>query len=212
MKGWEHLKFWRDTWPTVHDYVAMRIRAGAKVFPEDNKIFRAFETTSFDNVKIVILGQDPYHTEGKAHGLAFSVPCTVKNYPPSLRNILAEYVDDLGYRLPVSGDLTPWAQAGVLLLNTVLTVENGKPNSHAGIGWERLTYEVIRSLSDKKEGVAFMLWGKKAQEYAGLIDTTKHHVLCTPHPSPLARGYRGSRPFSSASKLLGITNDIWRLP
>lgn len=208
---WEHLRFWKHVWPKVEDYLRMRIKAGAQVHPDDSLIFKALERTSFDNVKIVLLGQDPYHTPGLAHGLAFSVPPSVKTYPPSLRNILDEYCDDLGFRPPRSGDLSDWAEKGVLLLNTALTVEAGKPLSHAGIGWEMLTYEIIQSLSNKEDPVAFMLWGKKAQEYAGGIDSKRHIVQHRPHPSPLARGFRGSKPFSDVANQLGVDKEIWRL-
>lgn len=212
VEGWSNLTFWKNTWPQVQDYLSMRIKAGARVYPDEALIFKALEKTSFDNVKVVLLGQDPYHTQGMAHGLAFSVPASVKNYPPSLRNIIAEYCDDLGFRPPRSGDLTEWAEKGVLLLNTALTVEEGKPLSHANIGWGLLTYEIIRSLSEKEDPIAFMLWGKKAQEYAGGIDSSKHIVQYRPHPSPLSRGYRGSKPFSDVANLLGCDKEFWRLP
>lgn len=174
------------------------------MLPRKADRFKALELTPFDKVKCVILGQDPYHTKGLAMGLAFSVFPHVSPLPPSLKNIFREYQTDLGYPAPRCGDLTSWTENGCLLLNTILTVEAGKPLSHAGLGWEKLAYEIIKSLSDQKNGVAFILWGKKAQEYMGAIDATKHLVIASPHPSPYSAnsGFFGSKPFSKVNQYL----------
>ena len=176
--------------------------AGATVYPPGSQIFRAFDLTPVSQVKVVILGQDPYHGPGQAMGLSFSVPRNVPA-PPSLKNIFKEIEDDLGIRMSGSPDLEPWARQGVLLLNSVLTVRGGQPASHAGIGWTEFTDAVIRYLSDHCEGIVFMLWGNFARSKADLIDTSRHHVLLAAHPSPLARGaFFGCRHFSKANALL----------
>ena len=176
--------------------------SGQLIYPPGNCIFRAFELTPVDQVKVVILGQDPYHGPGQAMGLSFSVPRNVPA-PPSLKNIFKEIEDDLGIRMSGSPDLEPWARQGVLLLNSVLTVRGGQPASHAGIGWTEFTDAVIRYLSDHCEGIVFMLWGNSARSKADLIDTSRHHVLLAAHPSPLARGaFFGCRHFSKANALL----------
>lgn len=211
---WGDLKFFDKEWKRLSDYLE-----DVDFFPADHNIWKAFELTPFDEVKVVILGQDPYHTKGLAHGLAFSVQPHVKPLPPSLRNVLAEYQSDLGHPRPRTGDLSDWARRGVLLLNTILTVEEGKPLSHAGLGWEKLTYEALRSLSSEREGIVFLLWGKKAQEYKGAIDEKKdssgrprHCILEAPHPSPLSKGFRGCKHFSKANAYLGKENAIdWKL-
>jgi uracil-DNA glycosylase len=184
----------------------------SKFLPATELVYRAFYATPFNDVKVVILGQDPYPTRGHAHGLAFSVPASVRNLPPSLRNILREYTNDLHLPLPRNGDLSLWADRGVLLLNTILTVQEGKPLSHKGLGWEKLTIEVIQKLSEYRDGLVFILWGNHAQQYRGLIDENKHHVLVSPHPSPLSanRGFFGSRPFTRANARLAQPVD-WRL-
>lgn len=186
------------------------------VFPQSNHIFNAFNTTPFDAVKVVILGQDPYHGQGQAHGLSFSVQHGVK-LPPSLQNIFKELVDDLGCEFPRSGDLSSWAKQGVLLLNALLSVRQGEPFSHKNRGWERFTDEVIRSISGGRENVVFILWGAPAQKKASLIDETKHTILKAPHPSPLSsyRGFFGSKPFSKTNEYLiqhGIEPVEWCLP
>jgi len=185
------------------------------IYPVDKNIFNAFSLISLDKVKVVILGQDPYHKEGQAHGLAFSV---LKNitFPPSLRNIFKEYSSDLGYANPSSGNLTQWAEQGVFLLNAVLTVREGEANSHKGQGWEVFTDAVIKKISDEKENVVFILWGKPAQLKSKLIDENKHLVLKAPHPSPLSsyRGFFGSKPFSKVNAYLkehNINEIDWRL-
>jgi len=176
--------------------------AGKVIYPPGNAIFKAFELTPVDRVKVVILGQDPYHGPGQAMGLSFSVPETVAA-PPSLKNIFREIENDLGIRMSGSPDLTPWAKQGVLLLNTSLTVQAGTPMSHSRIGWADFTDAVIRYLSEKKEGVVFLLWGRFAQGKKALIDTTRHYVLEAAHPSPLAGGaFFGCRHFSQTNELL----------
>lgn len=176
---------------------------GKTIYPVGNNIFNAFEKTPFDQVKVVILGQDPYHGPGQAHGLCFSVQKGVKP-PPSLVNIYKEMNKDLGIPIAETGDLTPWAESGVLLLNAFLTVRDGEPASHSKIGWESFTDAVIRKISNEKEGVVFMLWGRFAQDKQVLIDATKHHILKAAHPSPFSadKGFFGCRHFSKANELL----------
>jgi uracil-DNA glycosylase len=174
-----------------------------KIFPPDNEIFKALELCPIYKTKVVILGQDPYHGEGQAHGLAFSVRNNV-NIPPSLRNILKEVYEDVGTILD-SGDLSCWANNGVLLLNTVLTVRESKPNSHANIiGWEKYTDDIIRQVSQTQPRCVFLLWGNHAKSKYSLIDNTKHLILTAPHPSPLSahRGFFGCKHFSKANSYL----------
>lgn len=173
------------------------------VFPRGNEIFNAFNMTPFDRVKAVILGQDPYHGPGQAHGLSFSVREGVA-LPPSLQNVFKELVSDIGCPYPKCGDLTHWAQEGVLLLNTLLTVRSGEPFSHKEQGWERFTDQVIRTLSERREHLVFILWGAPAGKKAALIDASKHLILKSPHPSPLSsyRGFFGSKPFSKTNEYL----------
>lgn len=173
------------------------------IYPARNEIGSAFQLTAFDSVKVVILGQDPYHGEGQAHGMSFSVKSGVR-IPPSLRNMLKELEDDLGCSLPVNGYLEKWAKQGVLLLNTVLTVRAGEANSHKGMGWETYTNAVIQKLSDRLTPIIFVLWGKPAQSKIKLIDTDKHVILQAPHPSPLSayRGFFGSKPYSKINEQL----------
>lgn len=180
--------------------------AGKTVFPAECDIFRALTLTQPGQVKVVILGQDPYHGENQAHGLSFSVPNGTK-LPPSLRNIYKELASDLGVNPPTAGDLSRWAGQGVLLLNAVLTVEAGLAGSHAGKGWEDLTDALIKCISDQQRGVVFILWGNYALKKRDLIDETKHLVLSSVHPSPLSasRGFFGSRPFSKANDYLKST-------
>ncbi|MCZ6159379.1 uracil-DNA glycosylase [Campylobacter ureolyticus] len=174
----------------------------ATVFPPSNLIFNAFNLTPFDKVKVVILGQDPYHGDNQAMGLSFSVPKGVK-IPPSLINIYKEIYDDLGISEPNSGDLTYWAKQGVLLLNASLSVEKGKPNSHKDFGWHLFSDAVIKKISDEKYGVIFLLWGNFAKNKANLIDQNKHFILTAPHPSPLARGgFFGCKHFSKTNEIL----------
>lgn len=176
---------------------------GKIIYPNGPDIFRAFELTPFSKVRVLLLGQDPYHGANQAHGLCFSVNPGVK-IPPSLANIYKELNTDLGLPIPASGDLSHWAKQGVLMLNASLTVEASKPMSHAQIGWETFTDAVIKKLSDEKEGVVFLLWGKFAQQKEVLIDTTKHTVLKAAHPSPFSayNGFLGCRHFSKLNSLL----------
>lgn len=173
------------------------------IYPPKEDVFNAFNHTPFEKVKVVILGQDPYHGPGQAHGLSFSVKPGVK-HPPSLRNMLKELKEDLGCEIPKDGTLTKWADQGVLLLNTVLTVREGEANSHKGKGWETFTDAVIRKLSEREKPIVFVLWGKPAQKKKQLIDTDRHAVIESAHPSPLSakRGFFGSRPYSAINEKL----------
>ncbi|MDX9742690.1 MAG: uracil-DNA glycosylase [Arcobacteraceae bacterium] len=184
-----------------------------EVYPPKEKIFNAFSLCKYENLKVVILGQDPYHQKGQAQGLAFSTPANIKN-PPSMVNILKEIVDDVGSSICLDGDLTPWAKQGVLLINTVLTVEDSLPNSHQNIGWEIFTDNIIKYISDNQQGVVFLLWGSPALKKSKLIDEKKHHILSAPHPSPLSsyRGFFGCKHFSKTNEILkrlGRSEIIW---
>jgi uracil-DNA glycosylase len=176
---------------------------GAPIYPAPKAIFKAFELCPFDSVKVVILGQDPYHGVGQAHGLCFSVQEGVK-VPPSLKNIYKELLNDLNIPISNSGNLEHWAKQGVLLLNATLTVEGGKPGSHQGLGWEQFTDAIIQKISNEKEHVVFLLWGKYAEMKGGKIDTKKHLVLTAPHPSPFSAytGFFGCKHFSITNKYL----------
>ena len=177
-------------------------RAAGPVFPPENEVFSAFHLTPFESVRAVILGQDPYHGEGQAHGLAFSVKEGVRA-PPSLLNIFKELKADVGVPIPPGGSLVPWAKRGVLLLNAVLTVRSGEPNAHKELGWERLTDGVIKALNVREAPVVFVLWGAYARKKAKLIDTRRHRIVEGAHPSPLsAKLWFGSKPFSSANAAL----------
>ncbi|GAB1445514.1 MAG: uracil-DNA glycosylase [Cyclobacteriaceae bacterium] len=173
------------------------------VFPPGKEIFRAFDKCDFDKVKVVIIGQDPYHGPGQANGLCFSVRERVR-IPPSLINIYKEIKNDLGKPFPVSGELERWAEQGVLLLNATLTVRASSPGSHQKKGWEIFTDAVIKTVSDEKENVVFILWGAYAQKKGEVIDRSKHHVIMSPHPSPFSadRGFFGSKPFSKTNAFL----------
>ena len=176
--------------------------AGKKIFPPGSQIFKAFELTPLDKLKVGILGQDPYHGPGQAHGLSFSVPAGIPA-PPSLKNIFKEIESDLGIRMSGYSNLEKWASQGVLLLNAVLTVQAGAAASHSKVGWEEFTDAVIRYISDNCEGVVFLLWGNFARGKSALIDRSKHHVLEAAHPSPLARGaFFGCRHFSQTNAIL----------
>lgn len=189
-------------------------QAGEVIFPPGGQIFKAFELCPLDKVKVVILGQDPYHGYGQAMGLSFSVPQGVEA-PPSLKNIFKEIESDLGIRMSGSPDLRPWAEQGVLLLNSVLTVRAGQPASHSRIGWQTFTDAVIKTISDRCEGVVFLLWGNYARSKAVLVDKSRHHVLEAQHPSPLARGaFFGCRHFSATNEILaaeGKSPVDWKL-
>ncbi|WP_461028412.1 uracil-DNA glycosylase [Streptomyces sparsus] len=190
-------------------------RERGPVYPPRESVFAALEATPFDRVKVLVLGQDPYHGEGQGHGLCFSVRPGVR-VPPSLRNIFKELRDDLGHPVPDNGSLLPWAEQGVLLLNAVLTVRAGEANSHKNKGWERFTDAVIRAVSDRPDPAVFVLWGNYARKKLRLIDTERHAVVEGAHPSPLsARLFLGSRPFSRINEAVaaqGHTPIDWRLP
>ena len=173
-------------------------------WPKGPDIFNAFDKCPFNQVRVVILGQDPYPTPGHAHGLCFSVQDHVKPFPKSLNNIFKEIKNDIGSDFPENGNLERWAKQGVFLLNTVLTVNAGTPNSHKSFGWETFTTSVIQEISNNLEGVVFLLWGAQAQKKIDLIDTTKHYILRTVHPSPLSahRGFFGCKHFTKANELL----------
>ena len=176
--------------------------AGKVIYPPGGEIFRAFDLTPVDQVKVVILGQDPYHGPGQAMGLSFSVRDGIPA-PPSLKNIFKEIEDDMGVRMSGSTNLEKWARQGVLLLNSVLTVQAGIPTSHGNIGWQEFTDAVIKYLSANRSGIVFLLWGRYAADKASLIDSTKHHVLIAAHPSPLARGaFFGCKHFSKTNSIL----------
>lgn len=186
------------------------------VYPPEDEVFFALQTTHYENVNVLILGQDPYHDENQAHGLAFSVRPGVRP-PPSLMNIFKELRDDLGCRIPNSGYLVPWAEQGVLLLNTVLTVRAHQPNSHKGKGWEKFTDTVFRKVNEKVDPVVFVLWGGHARKKRALIDTSRHLIVESAHPSPLSArsGFFGSRPFSRINQALkeaGKPEIDWQLP
>ena len=207
-------EFNKPYWAELQNYILDQ-RASHMVFPAHSDMFRAFHLTSFAALKVVILGQDPYHGVGQANGLCFSVSTGV-SFPPSLRNIFKELEDDVGVSKPQSGDLATWAEQGILLLNTTLTVREGAAASHQGKGWETFTDEVIRCVSQKKEKVVFVLWGASARRKKSLIDTTKHACIESVHPSPLSayRGFFGSKPFSRINQLLrqqGVTEIDWSL-
>lgn len=195
-------EFDKEYFSRIAAFLHKEKREGKTIYPPGPLIFNAFRLTPFDKVKVVILGQDPYHGTGQAHGLSFSVRDGVA-LPPSLQNIYKEVASDTGAVPPRSGDLTRWAVQGVFLLNSVLTVRAGEPTSHSSIGWQTFTDAVIKTVSDKKESVVFMLWGNYAKNKKPLIDTSKHLVLEAAHPSPLARGaFFGCRHFSQANSYL----------
>lgn len=214
----QHLEgeFAQDYMVKLKQFLLQQKQAGKTIYPKGNEYFNAFNLTPFEQVKVVILGQDPYHGPGQAHGLCFSVQHGVKP-PPSLQNIFKEIHSDLGLPIPSHGYLNHWAQQGVLLLNSVLTVEQAKAAAHQGKGWEKFTDVVIRELNEKREHIVFMLWGSYAQKKGQFIDTQKHCVLKAPHPSPLSahRGFLGCGHFSQANAYLeshGLTAIDWSLP
>ena len=197
------------------EFLALEEKSGKKIYPPKENVFEAFRLTPFEDVKVVIIGQDPYHGEGQAHGLCFSVQKNVK-IPPSLVNIFKELESDLGIKIPKHGCLESWARQGVLLLNNVLTVEEGKAGSHHQKGWEKFTDKVIEILNQEKENLVFILWGSPAQKKARNVDEKKHLVLKSVHPSPLSvyRGFLGSKPFSQANAYLkkkGVPEINWSI-
>jgi uracil-DNA glycosylase len=199
---------------SIRAFLRDTIGAGRVVYPPGPLIFNAFNQTPFDAVRVVVLGQDPYHNPGEAMGLSFSVPSGVR-IPPSLVNIFKEIQRDLGLPMPTHGDLSGWAKQGVLLLNAILTVEAGKAGAHQQIGWQQFTDVVIQRLSARRDGIVFMLWGRFAQSKRGLIDASRHLLLEAAHPSPLARdAFRGCRHFSQANAWLeerGESGIDWRV-
>jgi len=216
--GWKQLlqnEFEQPYFKQIADTLKAEKQQQKTIYPPGPLIFNAFQATPFDNVKVVILGQDPYHNPGQAHGLSFSVPQGIQP-PPSLVNIFKEIHSDLGLPIPRHGNLEQWAHQGVLLLNASLTVLANQPMSHSKIGWHHFTDDVIKLISEKKEHVVFILWGRFAQGKEELIDTSKHLVIKSAHPSPLSahNGFFGSKPFSKANAWLeskGIEPINWKL-
>lgn len=208
---WNQLsqEFDEDYMKYIYSYLISRKGEGATIFPSSDKVYRAFET-SFDNVKVVILGQDPYHSPNMAQGIAFSVPNETPSIPPSLVNIFAEVENDVynGLYLDKNPDLTRWSEQGVLLLNTCLTVERGSPFSHGHLGWQRFTEVAFKAVCDKQTPVVFMLWGNHAKEYKKFIHNKYHLVLEAAHPSPFSvKGFKGCRHFSKANEYL-VNNNL----
>ena len=206
----------RPDMQALSEFLRAELKAGKTIYPPPKKIFAALDTTPFDAVKVVIIGQDPYHGPNQAHGLCFSVMPGVA-IPPSLDNMLKEIGQDFGYPRPDHGCLIPWAKQGVLLLNSVLTVERGRPESHKGKGWEGFTDAIVDHLNRERENLVFLLWGSYAQAKGKLVDPRRHLVLKAPHPSPLSahRGFFGCGHFSKANKWLaehGLTPIDWQLP
>lgn len=200
----------------LHEFLIQRKQQGAVIYPPANQWFSALNATPFKNVRVVILGQDPYHGPGQAHGLCFSVSPKVK-VPPSLANIYKEMKTDLAIDQPNHGCLISWAQQGVLLLNATLTVEEASAGAHQGKGWEQFTDHIIKTINDQREGVVFMLWGSYAQKKSAMIDSKRHLVLKSVHPSPLSayRGFFGCGHFSAANRHLeaqGLNPINWQLP
>jgi len=200
---WTDLEFFNHGDKVVAAHLAEDINSGKRIAPQVHQIMRAYDITKFEDVKVVILGQDPYPTAGHANGLAFSVNACVQPLPKSLKNIYKELETDLGITR-TNGSLCDWAAQGVFLINKTLTVREGESASHEGYGWHHLTNEAISTLSEKRDNLVFILWGKKAQLSLGLIDQNKHLVIQSPHPSPLSayRGFFGSKPFSRTNDYL----------
>ena len=211
-----HGEFQAPSFLALRTFLQAEKSAGKVVYPPGTRIFAAFDHTPWDALKVVILGQDPYHGPGQANGLCFSVARGVPT-PPSLLNIFKELRADLGLDPPAHGDLSAWADQGVLLLNATLTVEAHRPESHKGRGWEHFTDAVIRLVSAEKEGVVFILWGRNARAKKGLVDLARHEVIESAHPSPLSAhaGFFGSKPFSKTNEALirfGLEPIDWRVP
>lgn len=199
----------------LEKFLKSELKKKKVIYPKQEDVFSAFDYTPFNKVRVVIIGQDPYHGADQAHGMCFSVKKGIKP-PPSLKNIYKELADDIDIEIPDHGFLESWAKQGVLLLNSVLTVEEAKAGSHQKKGWEDFTDSVIKTLNDKKENLVFILWGAPAQKKAKVVDEKKHFILKSPHPSPLAayRGFFGSKPFSKTNKILqslGLKPIDWRL-
>ena len=205
-EGWKNVlkgEFSKPYFQNAVTFIKVEKSQGKTIYPPGPLIFNAFDKTPFNNVKVVLLGQDPYHGYGQAHGLCFSVPDGVTP-PPSLINIFKELNSDIGMPIPKTGNLTKWATQGVMLLNTVLTVRANEPASHSKIGWMEFTNSVISKISEEKEGIVFLLWGRFAQEKQVLIDERKHHVLKAAHPSPFSanKGFFGCKHFSKTNNYL----------
>ncbi|HXL56251.1 MAG TPA: uracil-DNA glycosylase [Chitinophagaceae bacterium] len=210
-----HSEFSKSYFQEIAAFLKIEKAQGKTIYPPGPLIFNAFNTTAFDKVKVVLLGQDPYHGAGQAHGLCFSVLNGIA-LPPSLQNIYKELHDDVGIPIPKTGNLTRWAEQGVFLLNTSLTVRAGDPMSHSKIGWTTFTDAVIKIISSQKRNVVFLLWGRFAQEKQLLIDETRHHVLKAAHPSPFSadKGFFGCRHFSKTNNFLmkdGLDPIDWNL-
>ncbi|MDH5888107.1 uracil-DNA glycosylase [Vibrio splendidus] len=219
-KSWESIindERDKEYFQSVLAFVEQQRNSGKTIYPPQEQVFSAFDMTPFESVRVVILGQDPYHGAKQAHGLAFSVLPGVK-IPPSLRNMYKELAQDIdGFEIPSHGYLDTWASQGVLMLNTVLTVEEAKAHSHAKCGWETFTDTIIAELNQRSEPIIFLLWGAHAQKKGQAIDADKHHVLVAPHPSPLSarRGFFGCQHFSMTNELLSSINQQpidWTLP
>ncbi|KPL93178.1 uracil-DNA glycosylase [Vibrio splendidus] len=219
-KSWESIindERDKEYFQSVLAFVEQQRNSGKTIYPPQEQVFSAFDMTPFESVRVVILGQDPYHGANQAHGLAFSVLPGVK-IPPSLRNMYKELAQDIdGFEIPSHGYLDTWASQGVLMLNTVLTVEEAKAHSHAKCGWETFTDAIIAELNQRSEPIIFLLWGAHAQKKGQAIDENKHHVLVAPHPSPLSarRGFFGCQHFSTTNELLSSMDQQpidWRLP
>lgn len=201
---------------SIKNFLVQNMEQGKQIFPAPSLIFNALNLTTPQNLKVVILGQDPYHSvelhNGQkvphAHGLSFSIPKQLKKIPPSLQNIYKELNQDLNFQIPTHGNLEEWAKQGVLLLNSTLTVEAHNPNSHSKIGWQTFTDQIIQSLSSQKENLVFILWGNYARTKQSLIDTQKHFIIQSPHPSPFSahKGFFGSKPFSKTNQYLASKN------
>ncbi|MBC2372295.1 uracil-DNA glycosylase [Listeria booriae] len=208
-------EFTKDYYLQLREFLKVEY-GNQKVYPDMYDIFNALKYTAYKDIKVVILGQDPYHGANQAHGMSFSVKKGIRT-PPSLVNIYKELADDLGLQIPNNGYLLPWAQQGVLLLNTVLTVREGQPNSHANRGWEHLTDTIISLIGQKPEPVVFLLWGNNAKSKQKLLQNPNHLVLTSVHPSPLSanRGFMGGRHFSTSNKYLednGVSPVSWQIP
>lgn len=208
-------EFESDSMKKLKSFLVSEYKSGKTIYPRGDDYFAAMNLTPLDKVKVVIVGQDPYHGPGQAHGLCFSVADGVP-FPPSLRNIFKELNDDMGIAIPKSGSLKKWAEHGVLLLNAVLTVEDGKAASHQGRGWEEFTDRIIHIVNEERENVVFILWGSYAQKKAAFVDRKKHFVIESVHPSPLSahRGFFGTKPFSRANTYLkskGLEPVDWSL-
>lgn len=207
-------EFEKPYFASLVEFLHSEKASGKVIYPPGSMIFRAFELTPIDKLKVVIIGQDPYHNPGQAMGLSFSVPQSIPA-PPSLKNIFREIVSDLGIEMSGSPDLEPWARQGVLLLNAILTVQAGAPASHSRIGWQEFTDAVIKCISERCDGVVFLLWGNFARQKRALIDCSRHYVLEAAHPSPLAGGaFFGCRHFSKTNAILSAQGKEpidWRL-